>query len=279
MGSQCRVDISAGPALLMSGTAVPRAIDACQRSSQMQRVVLVTGASQGVGAATARALAQDGWTVGLMARSTQRLEAVAQEVVAAGGRAVVCTADVSNAAAVEQAVEHLIERAGPVSALVNNAGMVDPIGHIEALTPDDFERTIAVNLHGAFHAIKACLPSMRHAGDGTIVQVSSGAAHRPLQGWTSYCVSKAGLWMLTQALHLELADEVHTYGFQPGTVDTQMQAVIRRSRVNPVSRMTRDQHLHPTVPAGCIAWLLRTRPPDLVGQDLRIDSIRARAGQ
>jgi len=245
----------------------------------MQRVVLVTGASRGVGAATARALAREGWTVGLMARSKRRLEAIAEDVVSAGGQAIVCAADVSDAAAVEQAVEHLVERAGPVSALVNNAGMVDPIACIGALSPADFERTIAVNLHGAFHAIKACLPSMRQAGDGTIVQVSSGAAHGPLQGWTSYCVSKAGLWMLTQALHLELADEVRTYGFQPGTVDTEMQAVIRKSGVNPVSRMTRDQHLHPSVPAGCIAWLLRTRPHDLVGQDLRIGNIRDRAGQ
>jgi NAD(P)-dependent dehydrogenase (short-subunit alcohol dehydrogenase family) len=92
-------------------------------------------------------------------------------------------------------------------------------------------------------------------------------------------VAKAGLWMLTRALHLELKDRgVAVYGFQPGTVDTQMQAAIRQSGINPVSRMTRDQHLSPEVPGACIEWLLRSRPQDWVGQDLRVDAVRARAG-
>jgi len=245
----------------------------------MGQVALVTGASRGVGEATAILLAQAGWTVGLMARSKDRLEALAGRISKDGGRAFSCPADVADPEAVEHAVERLVRAAGPVGAVVNNAGMVDPIGHITELSPADFSRTVAVNLHGAFHAVHAALPSMLGAGGGTIVQVSSGAAHRPLEGWTSYCVAKAGLWMLTQALHHELqARGVAVYGFQPGTVDTEMQAVIRRSGVNAVSRMTRDQHLPATVPAACIAWFLRERPQDWRGLDLRVNQVRDRAG-
>jgi len=242
----------------------------------MGTLAVVTGASRGLGAATARALAADGFVVGLLARNTADLEQVAGTIRAAGGRALVETADITSADAVAAAVSAFRDRAGPVQVLVNNAGMVHPIARLGSLSPDDFDRTVAVNLHGAFYAVHAVLPDMLQRGAGCIVQVSSGAAHRPLEGWTSYCVGKAGLWMLTRSLADEVgAAGVSVYGFQPGTVDTDMQAEIRRSGVNPVSRMARTDHLPPEVPAGCIAWLVRTQPTEWHGEDLRVDVVRA----
>ena len=93
----------------------------------------------------------------------------------------------------------------------------------------------------------------------------------------SYCVGKAGLWMMTRALALEVQESgVAVYGFQPGTVDTDMQARIRASGINPVSRMARTDHLPADVPAACIAWLAVVRPTDWQGEDLRVDQVRRR---
>ena len=246
----------------------------------MVGVALVTGASRGLGRATALELARSGHVVGLLARSRDRLSEVAAVIRGEGGTAVVLPADIADAAAVSAAVSALVSEAGPVQVLVNNAGMVDPVAPLPALTPADFDRTVAVNLHGAFYAARAVLPGMLAAGDGCIVQVSSGAAHRHLEGWTSYCVAKAGLWMLTRSLADEVGPRgVSVFGFQPGTVDTEMQAVIRRSGINPVSRMARSDHLPPAVPAACIGWLVANRPVEWRGEDVRVDAVRTRMGQ
>ena len=240
-------------------------------------LALVTGASRGLGAETARQLAARGTIVALMARSADRLDAVAAEIRATGGRARVLACDVADAAAVEDHIAELVAQDGPVTVLINNAGTIDPIAPLTTLHPTDFAQTVAVNLHGAFHAVHAVRRSMLSAGGGVVVNVSSGAAHRPLEGWTSYCVGKAGLWMLTQAMHAELGPlGIRTYGFQPGTVDTDMQASIRRSGINPVSRMRRDEHLPPSVPAACLTWLVHAAPAEWAGRDLRVDAVRAR---
>jgi len=232
-----------------------------------------------VGAATARALARAGHVVGLLARSQDALEVLADGIRQEGGQATALVADIADAKAVKRAVEELEAAAGPVRVCINNAGMVDPIARVSDLAPADFDRTVAVNLHGAFYAVQAVLPGMIAAGGGCVVQVSSGAAHRHLEGWTSYCVAKAGLWMLTQSLAAELAPEgVSVYGFQPGTVDTEMQARIRQSGINPVSRMARTEHLPARVPAACIAWLVRTQPEDWRGMDVRVDAVQRRMG-
>lgn len=240
-------------------------------------IVLVTGASRGLGAETARMFGESGHVVGLLARSVDALHSVAAQIRARGGVPVVLQADLADAAAVAAAVAQLEDAHGAVEVLVNNGGMVHPIARVTDLTPADFARTVSVNLHGAFHCIHAVLPGMLAAGRGTVIQVSSGAAHRPLEGWMSYCVGKAGLWMMTRALALEVQESgVAVYGFQPGTVDTDMQARIRASGINPVSRMARTDHLPADVPAGCIAWLARVRPTDWQGEDLRVDQVLRR---
>ena len=114
-----------------------------------------------------------------------------------------------------------------------------------------------------------------------IVNVSSGAAHHALEGWSSYCAAKAGVASLTRSVALEAGDAgIRVYGFGPGTVDTEMQAVIRTSGVNPVSQMTRSQHAPPSVPAQVIAWLCTEDAADLAGEELSIrdEALRRRAG-
>ena len=89
--------------------------------------------------------------------------------------------------------------------LINNAGVIEPIARLADAAPTDFARAVAINLNGVFHGMRAVIPLMRAQGGGTIITVSSGAAHNPLEGWGAYCASKAGAAMLTRVAHLEEA--------------------------------------------------------------------------
>ena len=243
-------------------------------------VALITGASRGIGAACARDLSQHGVAVVLAARTVDACEEIASQIREAGAKALAVSCDVADPSALEAAVRAAQESFGPVDILINNAGMVDPIGRFEDLTPAQFDETIRVNLSGAFYAARAVLAGMKTAGRGTIVNVSSGAAHRPLEGWTSYCVSKAGVFMMTKMLAHEEGEHIRVFGFQPGTVDTEMQSVIRNSGLNPLSQMSRDQHRRPHIPAAVIRYLCTHAANDLVGRELAIaeDDLLARAG-
>ena len=249
-------------------------------SNLLGETALITGASRGIGAECAFELARHGAAVVLAARSTDALEGIASTIRDGGGQALAVQCDVASWESVQAAVEAGARAFGDIDILINNAGMVDPIARFEALTPEDFDTTLQVNLHGAFYAVRAVLPSMQRKGAGTIVNVSSGAAHRPLEGWASYCVSKAGVHMLTQALVHELGETLRVFGFQPGTVDTEMQGLIRASGLNPISQLTREQHRPAHIPAGVIRFLCTQAANDLVGQEFSIsdDGLLARAG-
>ena len=245
------------------------------------KVVIVTGASRGIGAAAAEALAQAGASVMLAARDGARASTVARAITDAGGRAEAMGCDVSDYGAVEQLVQATREKLGPVDALINNAGMVDPIGPLAVTDPAAWARNIAVNLTGAYHAVRAVLPDMLAAGRGTIVNLSSGAAHRPLEGWSAYCAGKAGLAMLTASIALETASSgIRVFGLSPGTVDTDMQGAIRASGINPVSAIPRAALAPVEHPAQAIVYLCTRDADDLSGQEmsLRDEAFRGRIG-
>jgi NAD(P)-dependent dehydrogenase (short-subunit alcohol dehydrogenase family) len=108
-------------------------------------------------------------------------------------------------------------------------------------------------------------------GGGTIVNLSSGAAHKPMEGWSAYCAGKAGLAMVTRSLHLEYAARgVRAFGFAPGVVDTDMQGAIRASGMNPVSQLPRASLAPAERPAWAIAWLCTAEADPLTGQELDI---------
>ncbi|MBT6274837.1 MAG: SDR family oxidoreductase [Chromatiales bacterium] len=234
---------------------------------------LVTGASRGIGMAVARLLAANGAAVIINARNKTACDDLAAEINASGGRAMSAPCDVGDMDALVAGVQAGEAKFGPVDILINNAGVVEPIARIEALDVADFATAIAINLTGALNAIKAVLPSMKAAGGGTVVNVSSGAAHRPLEGWGTYCTSKAGMRMLGLALALEEgANGIRVFNFKPGTVDTEMQVTIRASGVNQISQMTRDQHRPPRVPAQAIGYLCTSNADDLIGTDIDISA-------
>jgi len=187
---------------------------------------------------------------------------------------------VSDYGAVEALVADCQACFGGVDILINNAGIIDPIGSIEACDPAAWAQCLTINLVGAYHAVRAALPALQASG-GAIVNISSGAALQPLEGWSAYCASKAGLAMLTQSLALELGPlGIRVFSLQPGTVFTQMQEKIRASGINPVSQIDPADHGPMEDPVRAIAWLCSASAADLVGQELRIrdPELRARVG-
>jgi 3-oxoacyl-[acyl-carrier protein] reductase len=248
-------------------------------SSLTGKIVIVTGASRGIGAAAAMALAKAGATVVLTARDGALAGDVARSIAAAGGVASARACDVSDYGAVEALIAETKNRFGTLHTLINNAGVIEPIGSIAESDPAAWARNIEINLTGAYNAIRAVLPGMIAGGGGTIVNLSSGAAIRPQEGWSAYCSAKAGLHMLTRAVALETAGQgIRVFGFQPGTTDTDMQVLIRASGINPISQIPRANLTPVAHPAAAIVYLCTPAADDLNGQDFSLcdEAFRAR---
>lgn len=235
------------------------------------KTAFVTGASRGIGRAAAFALAERGAAVVLAARTLSACQEAAAELRQQGCDAMAVGCDVGDYETVQQAVAETQAAYGAVGILVNSAGVIEPIGPIEETPPAAWADSIHSNLVGAYNCVRAVLPGFLAAGSGTIINVSSGAAHRPLEGWSAYCSSKAGLFMLSESLHLELAPRgVRVFSFQPGVVDTDMQVLIRASGINEVSQLRRTDLLDPAVPGAAIAWLCTDAAASLAGRELSV---------
>jgi 3-oxoacyl-[acyl-carrier protein] reductase len=235
------------------------------------KVVIVTGASRGIGAAAAMALGKAGAHLVLAARDAAQTSAVAQAITSDGGKAVALTCDVSDWNAVQRLVAETLRNHGKIDALINNAGVIEPIAVTAESDPAAWARNIQINLVGAYHAIRAVLPPMLKAGGGTIVNLSSGAAHNPLEGWSAYCSAKAGLAMLTRAIAVEHAARgIRVFGFQPGTTDTDMQVLIRASGINRVSKIPRENLTPVAHPAAAIVYLCTGAADDLAGGEISL---------
>ena len=243
------------------------------------RVAIVTGASRGIGAAAALALAQAGASVMLAARTAAQAEANAEQINRAGGKAAAIGCDVSDYAACQHLVRETTSRFGSPDVLVNNAGVIEPIGLVGETDPAEWARSIQINLIGAYYAIRALLPGMLERGHGDIINVSSGAALRPQEGWSAYCAGKAGLAMLTRSMDMEHRSAgIRVFGFQPGTTDTDMQVVIRASGVNPISTIPREQLTPVAHPARAIVYLCTAEADEFAGKEfsLRDEDFRRR---
>jgi|SRR5690625_742242 len=236
------------------------------------KTALIIGASRGIGRAAAYALAERGATVGLMARTVSACQEAADDLNSHGFSAFAAECDITDYSAVAKVVEDAEAQRGRVDILVNNAGVIEPIGSITETSPEAWADSININLLGAYNCIRAVLPGFLANGGGTVINVSSGAALRPVEGWSAYCSGKAGLAMLTKSIHLELADRgIRAFSFQPGVVDTDMQVRIRASGINEVSRLRRSDLLSPDVPAAAIAWLCTDEAAGLTGTELSIN--------
>lgn len=186
-----------------------------------EKVAVITGASRGIGLAIARTFAGAGARVVLTSRRQEPLDKAAQEIRSSGGQAFAIAAHTGDPVAIQQLVARVLEEYGGIDILVNNAATNPHFGPI--LTSDDshWEKTLEVNLLGYFRMIKACVDSMRQRGGGKIINIASimGLQAAPHMG--VYCVTKAGVLMMTRILALELAEaNIQVNAIAPGMVQT-----------------------------------------------------------
>ncbi|MXN63847.1 SDR family NAD(P)-dependent oxidoreductase [Stappia sp. GBMRC 2046] len=245
------------------------------------KAVLITGASRGIGAAAARVFAEAGSSVLLAARTGKEIEELAGEIRAGGGKAEAVTCDVSSYAQVEAAVNRCRDAFASIDFLVNNAGVIDPIGPLIESDPQEWGKATDINYKGVYNGLRAALPHMKAQGSGVVVNISSGAAHNALEGWSHYCSAKAAAYMLTRAADLEMKGTgVRVVGLSPGTVATYMQKAIKASGINPVSQLDPSVHIDPSWVGRAIAWLCTGDAQEFAGVDvsLREEDIRRRVG-
>ncbi|MCF6316462.1 MAG: SDR family oxidoreductase [Marinosulfonomonas sp.] len=242
------------------------------------KTVLITGASRGIGASTAREFADAGANVVLLARSGSAINDLAAGI---GPSALAITCDVSRYGDVETAMHTAVAKFGTLDVVINNAGVIEPISTLATSDPDAWGHAIDINLKGVYYGMRAAMPIMQAAGGGTIITISSGAAHNALEGWSHYCASKAGAAMLTMCAHKEGAGAgLRAMGLSPGTVATEMQREIKASGINPVSAMEWEDHIPPEWVAKALMWMCTADADDYLGQEiaLRDEDIRARLG-
>ncbi|WOI56315.1 SDR family oxidoreductase [Palleronia sp. LCG004] len=243
------------------------------------KVALITGASRGIGAAAAREFVAEGAKVALLARSGDEIAELAGELGADSAIAIPC--DISRFWEMRAAVDACIQTFGALDILVNNAGVIEPISHLSDADPDAWGQVIDINLKGVFNGMRAAMPAMIEAGSGTILTISSGAAHNPIEAWSHYCASKAGAAMLTRCADHEARDKgLRIMGLSPGTVATEMQREIKASGVNPVSKLEWDDHIPPEWPAKALVWMCGAESDAHLGGEisLRDEDIRNTIG-
>lgn len=243
-----------------------------------EKVVLITGASRGIGEAAAYEFAKKGAKIVLAARNIAEIERIGAEI---GSSAIAVQCDVAKFSDVEQAVARALEAFGRLDVFIGNAGVIAPMAPLAEADPEAFGQTIDINTKGVFHGMRAAIPVMVAQGGGTIITISSGAAYNAYPAWSAYCTSKAGALMLTKAAHGEYASKsIRALGLSPGTVATQMQRDIKASGLGPVSKLEWSDHIPPEWPARTLVWMCGAEADDFLGQDvmLRDEAIRKKVG-
>jgi NADP-dependent 3-hydroxy acid dehydrogenase YdfG len=195
------------------------------------KVVVITGASSGLGEATARMLSAQGATVVLGARRVERIVALADELVRGGGRALALQTDVTRSAEVQRLVDAAVEKFGRIDVIVNNAGLM-PSSPLDRLKIADWDRMIDVNIKGVLYGIAAALPHMQRQKGGHIVNVSSVAGHKVRAGTAVYAATKHAVRVLTEGLRQEVKPwDIRTTIISPGAVATELPDSITESDV------------------------------------------------
>jgi NADP-dependent 3-hydroxy acid dehydrogenase YdfG len=185
-----------------------------------QKVVLITGASSGIGEATARLLAQKGLRVVLGARRIDRLEAIASEIREKGGIAAYRALDVTSLNEMQAFVEFAKDQFGRVDVVVNNAGLM-PLAKLEALKIDEWNRMIDVNIRGVLHGIAAALPLFKQQQSGQFVNLSSIGGHNVYPTAAVYCATKFAVWAISEGLRQESTD-IRVTVISPGVTQTEL---------------------------------------------------------
>ena len=216
------------------------------------KVILVTGPDRGIGAVLTTTLLDAGARV-----------FVGHMGVGTPDRAEPLALDATDQVAVDAAMARIREATGRLDVLVNNAGLIDPIGRFAHLRTDDLRAAFEVNALGIDRMTVAALPLLEAAG-GRVVNAGTGAATTAMEGWTAYCASKAAARMMTLMADAELSPRgVRSVFVGIPPTDTAMQGAIREAGLNPISKILRSDPVDPSIPASVMAWLCGPDADDL----------------
>mgnify|MGYP006290301907 CR=1 FL=1 len=243
---------------------------------------LVTGASRGLGRAIALAFAEAEFRVALVARSEAGLRETQAQVEAVGGEARIFAADVSDADRVDALADEVARWVDGLDVLVNNAGVIEPLGPFADVPFDAWATSLRVNLEGTARVTHALLPLLRAKPRSSIITISSGAAVGDIAGWSAYCTAKAALDRFACVLDAELEEAgVRSFSFAPGTIETEMQQAIRSTGVGPARLVSGEvEHLPAEVPAKAVVFLSTPAAEPLAGRhiDIRYPEVREALG-
>jgi NADP-dependent 3-hydroxy acid dehydrogenase YdfG len=211
-------------------------------------VVVITGASSGIGQATALRLGAEGYRVVLAARRTDRLDDAAARITAGGGTAVARAVDVTDRDDVKALVDGVVAEFGRVDVFVNNAGVM-PLSRLDALLVDEWNQMIDVNIRGLLHGIAAALPQFTSQGGGHFVTVASIGAHEVVATGAVYCASKYAAWAITEGLRQESDPSIRVTTISPGVVESELADIIS----DPTAKEAMRSYRAVAIPADAIA--------------------------
>ncbi len=184
------------------------------------KVVIITGASSGIGEATARLLAKNGAKVVLGARRTQKLEKIVEDIRASGGTAEFKAVDVTNREDMKAFIHFALDKFGRVDVIYNNAGVM-PLSPMNALKVEEWDTMINVNIHGVLNGIAAGLPIMEAQGSGQFINTASIGAHVVVPTGAVYCATKYAVWAISEGLRQE-SKNIRVTTISPGVVETEL---------------------------------------------------------
>lgn len=227
------------------------------------KVVVITGASSGLGEATARRLSASGAIVALGARRQERIHALAAELNHAGAKALAVATDVTRFDDVKRLVDQTVKTFGRVDAIINNAGLM-PHSPLERVKIDDWNRTIDVNIKGVLYGIGAALPYMKEQESGHIINVSSVAGHKVRPGSAVYAATKSAVIMLSEGLRQEVKPYgIRTTVISPGAVATELPASVTEPDVAANIRSFYDDYAIPADSFARVVEFAMAQPDDV----------------
>lgn len=219
------------------------------------KVVLITGASSGIGQATALRLAADGHHVVIGARREERLTELADKIRADGGSVDAVRLDVTDRADVAAFVDGAVARHGRVDVIVNNAGVM-PLSRLDSLLVDEWDRMVDVNVRGLLHGIAAALPVFQRQAGGHFVTVASIGAHQVVPTGAVYCATKYAAWAITEGLRQEADPSIRVTTVSPGVVESELADTITEAGAQEMMRTYRAESIPPSAIADAIAYAI-----------------------
>jgi NADP-dependent 3-hydroxy acid dehydrogenase YdfG len=225
------------------------------------KTVLITGASSGIGEATALRLADDGHRLLLGARRTKRLEALVGRIEASGGAASFRRLDVTDAEDVRRFVADAVDTYGGVDVMINNAGVM-PLSALAEDKVDEWNQMIDVNIRGVLHGISAVLPVMRARGSGHVINMASVGAHEVEPTAAVYCATKFAVWAISEGLRKEQSGDIRVSVISPGVTESELAESISDEQARDAMRRYRALSIPAAAIASAIAFAI-AQPPEV----------------